>query len=118
MRHCIDVDKNLAYVSSSDFFLKTDNVILIFFYFPFSVLEFIDETVGTNVPKQFVPGVERGFLESCQRGHLSGHKISGVKFRLQDGAHHIVDSSELAFFLAAVGAMKEGYLHTVLFFNF
>lgn len=72
-----------------------------------TVLEFIDETVGTNVPKPFVPGVERGFLDSCQKGALSGHKISGVKFRLQDGAHHIVDSSELAFFLAAKGAIRE-----------
>lgn len=72
-----------------------------------TVLEFIDETIGTNVPKQFIPGVERGFLDTCQKGYLSGHKISGVKFRLQDGAHHIVDSSELAFFLAAKGAVKE-----------
>ncbi|CAH0726438.1 unnamed protein product, partial [Brenthis ino] len=72
-----------------------------------TVLEFVDETIGTNVPKQFVPGVERGFIDTCQKGYLSGHKISGVKFRLQDGAHHIVDSSELAFFLAAKGAVKE-----------
>ncbi|CAH2104960.1 unnamed protein product [Euphydryas editha] len=72
-----------------------------------TVLEFVDETIGTNVPKQFIPGVERGFIDTCQKGYLSGHKISGVKFRLQDGAHHIVDSSELAFFLAAKGALKE-----------
>ncbi|CAH2066114.1 unnamed protein product, partial [Iphiclides podalirius] len=72
-----------------------------------TMLEFADETVGTNVPKPFVPGVERGFLDTCQKGFLSGHKVSGVKFRLQDGAHHIVDSSELAFFLAAKGAVKE-----------
>ncbi|XP_059059323.1 elongation factor G, mitochondrial [Achroia grisella] len=72
-----------------------------------TMLEFIDETVGTNIPKQFVPGVERGFIDTCQKGYLSGHKISGVKFRLQDGAHHIVDSSELAFFLAAKGAVKD-----------
>ncbi|CAH1645129.1 unnamed protein product [Spodoptera littoralis] len=72
-----------------------------------TTLEFIDETIGTNVPKQFVPGVEKGFLDTCQKGYLSGHKVSGVKFRLQDGAHHIVDSSELAFFLAAKGAVKE-----------
>ncbi|CAG9121464.1 hypothetical protein JYU34_002824 [Plutella xylostella] len=72
-----------------------------------TMLEFADETVGTNIPKQFVPGVEKGFLDTCGKGALSGHKISGVKFRLQDGAHHIVDSSELAFFLAAKGAVKE-----------
>ncbi|XP_075991968.1 mitochondrial translation elongation factor G 1 [Anticarsia gemmatalis] len=72
-----------------------------------TILEFVDETIGTNVPKQFIPGVEKGFLDTCQKGYLSGHKVSGVKFRLQDGAHHIVDSSELAFFLAAKGAVKE-----------
>ncbi|KAH9635031.1 hypothetical protein HF086_004385 [Spodoptera exigua] len=72
-----------------------------------TALEFVDETTGTNIPKQFVPGVEKGFLDTCQKGYLSGHKVSGVKFRLQDGAHHIVDSSELAFFLAAKGAVKE-----------
>ncbi|CAK1603455.1 unnamed protein product [Parnassius mnemosyne] len=72
-----------------------------------TLLEFVDETVGTNIPKPFVPGVQRGFIDTCQKGYLSGHKISGVKFRLQDGAHHIVDSSELAFFLAAKGAVKE-----------
>ncbi|XP_039764891.1 elongation factor G, mitochondrial [Pararge aegeria] len=72
-----------------------------------TMLEFVDETIGTNVPKQFIPGVEKGFIDTCQKGYLSGHKISGVKFRLQDGAHHIVDSSELAFFLAAKGAVKE-----------
>ncbi|KAJ2944544.1 hypothetical protein O0L34_g3892 [Tuta absoluta] len=72
-----------------------------------TILEFVDETIGTNVPKQFVPGVERGFLDTCMKGYLSGHKVSGVKFRLQDGAHHIVDSSELAFFLAAKGAVKD-----------
>lgn len=73
-----------------------------------TLLQFKDETVGTNVPKQFIPGVEKGFLVICEKGLLTGNKISGVKFRLQDGAHHIVDSSELAFHLAAHGAMKEG----------
>jgi len=41
-------------------------------------------------------------------GALCGHKLSGIRFRLQDGAHHIVDSSELAFMLAAQGAVREG----------
>ncbi|XP_047507191.1 elongation factor G, mitochondrial [Pieris napi] len=72
-----------------------------------TLLEFVDETMGTNVPKPFIPGIERGFLDTCQKGFLSGHKVSGIKFRLQDGAHHVVDSSELAFFLAAKGAVKE-----------
>lgn len=72
-----------------------------------TLLEFVDETVGTNVPKQFVPGVERGFKKMAEKGLLTGHKLAGIKFRLQDGAHHIVDSSELAFMLAAQGAVKE-----------
>ena len=43
----------------------------------------------------------------AEKGLLSGHKLSGIKFRLQDGAHHIVDSSEYSFNLAAQGAVKE-----------
>ncbi|KAH8351627.1 elongation factor G, mitochondrial [Drosophila kikkawai] len=72
-----------------------------------TLLEFVDETVGTNVPKQFVPGVEKGYREMAEKGMLSGHKLSGIRFRLQDGGHHIVDSSELAFMLAAHGAIKD-----------
>lgn len=70
-------------------------------------LEFSDETVGMNIPKSYIPGVKRGFLEMCNKGCLSGNKIAGVKFRLLDGASHCVDSSELAFFLAAQGAIKD-----------
>lgn len=44
-----------------------------------------------------------------EKGLLSGHKIAGMHFRLQDGAHHIVDSSEYAFYLAARGAMKDAF---------
>ena len=72
-----------------------------------TILEFSDETMGTNVPKQFIPGVEKGFRDMAEKGLLTGHKLSGIKFRLQDGAHHMVDSSELAFMLAAHGAIKE-----------
>lgn len=42
-------------------------------------------------------------------GMLTGHKISGVRFRLVDGEHHIVDSNEIAFISAATGAMKQGF---------
>ncbi|KAB0790774.1 hypothetical protein PPYR_08543 [Photinus pyralis] len=72
-----------------------------------TTLEFTDETVGTNVPKPFIPGVKRGFLLMSEKGLLSGNKLSGLKFRLIDGMHHIVDSSEHAFCLAAQGAIKE-----------
>lgn len=75
-----------------------------------TLLDFVDETVGTNVPKQFVPGVRRGFSAMAEKGLLAGQKLSGLKMRLLDGGHHIVDSSEHAFFLAAQGAIKEGNL--------
>ncbi|CAH0556894.1 unnamed protein product [Brassicogethes aeneus] len=72
-----------------------------------TVLEFVDETVGTNVPKQYIPGIRKGYLAMAEKGLLAGQKLSGLKFRLTDGGHHIVDSSELAFFLAAQGAIKD-----------
>lgn len=74
-----------------------------------TVVEFKDETVGTNIPKQFIPGVEKGFRFMCEAGFLTGHKIAGIKFRLIDGMHHCVDSSEFAFFQAAQGAMREAF---------
>jgi len=70
-------------------------------------VEFIDETTGTNVPKPFVPGVKKGFLDSCNRGMLGGCRVTGVRMRLQDGANHAVDSSEWAFYQAAQSAFKD-----------
>ncbi|XP_029647928.1 elongation factor G, mitochondrial [Octopus sinensis] len=70
-------------------------------------LKFVDETSGTNVPRPYLPAIKKGFLHSCGKGTLCGHPISGVSFRLQDGAHHIVDSSEFSFFTAAEGAVKQ-----------
>lgn len=72
-------------------------------------LEFVDATVGMNIPKNFVPSIEKGFLEICERGLLTGHKLAGVRFVLEDGAAHGVDSSDLAFRLAAAGAVREAF---------
>lgn len=72
-------------------------------------LDFVDETSGPNVPKQFIPGIIKGFKMMAEKGLYSGHRISGVRMRLLDGAHHIVDSSEYAFVLATQGAIKQAY---------
>lgn len=74
---------------------------------------FSDETSGPNVPKWFVPSIKKGFIEMCEKGPLTGNRITGVRFRLQDGKHHVVDSNDIAFMLAAHGAMKQS-----LYFNF
>ncbi|KAG9509524.1 Elongation factor G, mitochondrial, partial [Fragariocoptes setiger] len=72
-----------------------------------TALVFKDETSGTNVPKQFVQYIKKGFLTMCEKGPLTGSKLSGIKFRLQDGANHPVDSNEIAFTEAAYGAMRQ-----------
>lgn len=56
--------------------------------------EFKDKTIGTNIPKNFIPAIRKSFEKSCLKGHLSGHKVTGVRFVLLDGASHEVDSSD------------------------
>lgn len=72
-------------------------------------LEFVDATIGMNIPKNYIPSIEKGFYEACDRGFLTGHKMCGIRFVLEDGAHHAVDSSELAFRLATIGAVRQAF---------
>lgn len=71
-----------------------------------TALEFEDATVGMNIPKPFIPAIEKGFREVCEKGLLIGHKVVGLKMVLEDGVSHSVDSSENAFKAAAMGAMR------------
>ncbi|MDA8127374.1 MAG: elongation factor G [Betaproteobacteria bacterium] len=70
--------------------------------------EFVDAIKGGTVPREFIPAVEKGLVESLNNGVLAGFPVVDVKITLFDGSYHDVDSSELAFKLAANLAFKEG----------
>jgi elongation factor G len=69
--------------------------------------EFVDKIKGGVIPGSFIPAVEKGVREAMMSGVLAGYPVKGVRVRLFDGAHHSVDSSEIAFRLAGVQAMRE-----------
>lgn len=71
-------------------------------------LTFEEKVVGGAVPKNFFPAVEKGLKESCEKGVLAGYPMVFVKATLLDGSYHPVDSSEMAFKMAASLAYKEG----------
>ncbi len=71
-------------------------------------LTFEVKTVGGSVPKAYNPAVEKGLLESMERGVLAGYPMVGLKASLVDGSYHDVDSSEMAFKLAAALAFRTG----------
>ncbi len=70
--------------------------------------EFVDAIKGGVVPKEYVKPVEKGIRETLESGVIAGYPMIGVKATLYDGSYHDVDSSELAFNLAGVIAVKEG----------
>jgi elongation factor G len=72
-----------------------------------SGIEFIDEIKGGNVPKEYIPSVEKGMRETAETGSLIGFPIIDFKIRLLDGKYHDVDSSALAFEITGRGAMRE-----------
>lgn len=71
-------------------------------------LTFVVSVVGGTVPKNFNPAVEKGLLESMQKGVLAGYPMVNLKADLYDGSYHPVDSSEMAFKIAASLAYKDG----------
>jgi len=75
---------------------------------PGTGFEFENDVVGGTVPKEYVPGVEKGVRGSLENGVLAGFPVIDLKVTLTDGAYHEVDSSALAFEIAARAAMKEG----------
>ena len=70
-------------------------------------LEFVNSIKGGNVPKEYVPSVEKGFKEAMKNGPLAGFELDSMKITLQDGSFHPVDSDSLSFELAAKLGFKE-----------
>ena len=71
---------------------------------------FENKTVGGSVPKEYIPGVMKGLNEAITKGPLAGCKVNNTYVDLVDGTHHQVDSSEMAFKIAARAAFKEAFL--------
>jgi len=70
-------------------------------------LEFVNSIKGGNIPKEFIPSVEKGFKDAMSAGVLAGFQIDSLKVTLLDGSFHPVDSDQLSFELAAKLAFKE-----------
>jgi elongation factor G len=69
---------------------------------------FENKIVGGSIPKEYIPAVDKGFKEACETGVLAGYPVVDLKITLFDGSYHEVDSSEMAFKLAASIGFKEG----------
>jgi elongation factor G len=72
--------------------------------------EFANEIFGGSIPKNFIPAVEKGIVDAAEKGYLAGYPMVDFKVTVYDGSYHDVDSSELAFKLAARKAFKAAML--------
>ncbi len=72
--------------------------------------EFVNAIVGGVVPGRFIPAVEKGIIETMQKGVVSGNKVIDVKVTLFDGTYHSVDSDEMSFKIAASQCFRKGFL--------
>ena len=70
--------------------------------------EFVDETVGGSIPKEFIQPVNKGIMEAAKNGILAGYEVVDFKVTVYDGSYHDVDSSEMAFKIAGSMALKDG----------
>jgi elongation factor G len=75
---------------------------------PGSGVIFQNAIVGGTIPKEFIPGIEKGVREAAEGGVIAGYPVTDVKVRLYDGSFHEVDSNEMAFKMAASMGFKEG----------
>ncbi|MBM4392357.1 MAG: elongation factor G [Deltaproteobacteria bacterium] len=71
--------------------------------------EFVDDIVGGSIPREFIPSCDKGFRKCLEKGELIGANIVGMKVGINDGQFHAVDSSDIAFQLAAIGGFREAY---------
>ncbi|MEQ1566327.1 MAG: elongation factor G [Myxococcota bacterium] len=71
--------------------------------------EFVDDIVGGVIPREFIPSCDKGFSAMLEKGQLIGAPVTGIKAGINDGQFHAVDSSDIAFQLAARGGFKEAY---------
>lgn len=69
-------------------------------------LQFVDEVKGGNIPKEFIPSVQKGFLKAMKNGILAGYPLDQLKVTLIDGSFHSVDSDQLSFEICAIQAFK------------
>lgn len=70
-------------------------------------LQFVDEVKGGNIPKEFIPSVQKGFTTAMKNGVLAGYPVEQLKVTLIDGSFHPVDSDQLSFELCAIQAFKK-----------
>ena len=70
--------------------------------------EFVDETVGGSIPKEFIQPINKGIQEASKNGILAGYEVVDFKVTVYDGSYHDVDSSEMAFKIAGSMALKDG----------
>lgn len=69
---------------------------------------FVDGIVGTCIPRNFLPAIEKGLVDGMQKGAVAGYPVVNTMITVYDGSYHEVDSSEIAFKIAARGAFKDG----------